>query len=153
MITANLQDIAQNDISGERFARAFAWLAETDLASLEPGRHEIDGNDIFANVMATTTMAPQEKSYEAHRVYADIHYVIEGEERIGTAPVADAEALQEFDEAADFCLYSYPDGDASWAVLHAGDFCVTPPADAHKPACCGEAGPAALRKICVKVRV
>lgn len=153
MITAKLQDISQNDISGARFAKAFAWLAETDLASLEPGRHEIDGDDIFVNVMAITTMAPAEKSYEAHRVYADIHVVIEGEERIGTAPIDACTALQEFNEADDFCLYSFPDEDASWAVIHAGEFCVTPPADAHKPACCGAAGPAPLRKACVKVRM
>ena len=153
MISAALSNLSQNSIAGERFAAAFAWLAKTDLASLEPGLHEICGNDVFANVMATTTMAPADKSYEAHRAYADIHVVIEGEERIGIAPVCACDALQDFDEAADFCLYSYPDANASWAVLHEGDFCVTPPSDAHKPACCGAAGPAPLRKICVKVRV
>ena len=153
MITAALSDRFQNDISGERFAKAFAWLASTDLAALEPGRNEIDGDDIFANVMATTTSAPAEKNYEAHRAYADIHCVIAGEERIGIAPVAACDALQDFDEAGDFSLYTYPDEDATWVVLRPGDFCVTPPADAHKPACCGPAGPAELRKVCVKVRM
>ena len=75
------------------------------------------------------------------------------EERIGIAPVAACDALQDFDEAGDFSLYTYPDEDATWVVLHPGDFCVTPPADAHKPACCGPAGPAELRKVCVKVRL
>lgn len=153
MITAKLSDLSQNDISGERFAKAFAWLAATDLASLEPGRHDIEGDDIFANVMSTTTTPATEKNYEAHRAYNDIHFVIEGEERIGIAPVAACTALQDFDESGDFCLYSFSDEDATWVVLHEGDFCVTPPADAHKPACCVEGGSATLRKVCVKVRV
>jgi len=153
MIAAALIKRSQNDIAGTRFAAAFAWLASTDLAALEPGRYDIAGDDVFANVMATTTVAASEKSYEAHRAYADIHCVIEGEERIGIAPIGACAALQEFDEDADFCLYSYPDADASWVVLRAGEFCMTPPADAHKPACCGTAGPAPLRKVCVKVRV
>ena len=153
MITAALSDRFQNDISGERFAKAFAWLASTALAALEPGRNEIDGDDIFANVMTITSSAAIEKNYEAHRAYADIHCVIAGEERIGIAPVAACDALQDFDEAGDFSLYTYPDEDATWVVLHPGDFCVTPPADAHKPACCGPAGPAELRKVCVKVRL
>ena len=97
MITAALSDRFQNDISGERFAKAFAWLASTDLAALEPGRNEIDGDDIFANVMTITSSAASEKNYEAHRAYADIHCVIAGEERIGIAPVAACDALQDFD--------------------------------------------------------
>ncbi len=153
MIAASLNSISQNNIAAERFVRAFAWLEKTDLATLEPGRHDIDGDDLFVNVMAITSTVPADKNYEAHRAYADIHVVIEGEERIGIAPVGGCEEVSAYVEGDDYGLYTYPDDQATWVVLHAGDLCVTPPADAHKPACCGEGGPAPLRKVCIKVRL
>ena len=58
MIAASLNSISQNNIAAERFVRAFAWLEKTDLATLEPGRHDIDGDDIFVNVMAITSTVP-----------------------------------------------------------------------------------------------
>ena len=41
----------------------------------------------------------------------------------------------------------------AWVEMHEGDLVVTPPCDAHKPGCCTEAGPAKLKKACVKVLV
>lgn len=154
MIASALEDALFDDKTAARVAKAIAWLRATDMAALEPGRHDIEGDEIFANVMAIQSVPASQKSYEAHRSYLDIHYVIEGEELIGTAPVGECPALQEFSEADDFCLYGDPADAArvTWTLLRAGELCVTPPADAHKPACCaGE--PAPLRKACVKVLV
>ena len=118
------------------------------------GRHDVAGDEIFANVMAITSCPASEKNFEAHHSYIDIHYVIEGEELLGTAPVGECPALQEFNEADDFCLYGDPADPArvTWTLLRAGELCMTPPADAHKPACC-VGDPAPLRKACVKVLV
>ena len=81
-------DAAQFDAAtAKRLSRAMEWLGQTDMAALTPGRHDIDGDEIYANVMEVTTCAPAEKQFEAHHAYLDVHYVIEGEELIGTAPV------------------------------------------------------------------
>ena len=151
MLLCSLDDARLNDLSGERLGVALAWLAETDLASLEPGRHEIAGDEVFANVMAIETMPTQDKQFEAHRRYHDIHCVIEGAELIEIAPVEDCTALQDFDEEADFCLYEGPE-QVSRLILRPGDICLTPPSDAHKPGCAVGA-PAPLRKLVVKVAV
>ena len=106
MIFTSLADAAANDLSAERFQRALAFLARPDLAELEPGRHEIMGDEVFANVQELTTVPAGEKNYEAHRRYADIHYVISGTELIGVAPVAECAPVGEFSEADDFGLYT-----------------------------------------------
>lgn len=151
MLFASLANLSQNNVASDRFAKALAWLESTDLASLEPGRHDICGDEVFANVQELTTVNPGDKNYEAHRKYADIHYVISGVEKIGVAPVDECEAVCDFNEADDFGLFANPAREA-WVTLHEGELCVTPPADAHKPGCCTDE-PAALKKICVKVLV
>ena len=151
MIFTSLANASANDLSNARFAKALAFLSRDDLADLEPGRHEIDGDEVFANVQELSTVPAGEKNYEAHRRYADIHYVISGTELIGIAPVGECQPVGEFSEADDFGLFTPGDREA-WATLRPGELVVTPPCDAHKPGCCpGE--PAPLKKICVKVLV
>lgn len=153
MILASIANVSQNDLSGERFAKALAFLARPDLAELAPGRHEIDGDEVFANVQELVTVEPGEKDFEAHRRYADVHYVVSGTECLGVAPVGECEPVGDFSEADDFGLFRAT-GRESWAELREGDLVVTPPCDAHKPGCCAPgAGPAPLKKVCVKVLV
>lgn len=151
MIFTSLADAARNDVTSARMAKALEFLARPDLAELAPGRHEIMGDEVFANVQELTTVRPGEKNYEAHRRYADVHYVISGEELMGVAPVGECEPVGEFSEADDFGLYVPGDREA-WATLRPGDLVVTPPCDAHKPGCC-PSEPAPLKKVCVKVLV
>ncbi len=152
MLCSSLSDYAQNVICAEDMDKVLAFLSRDDIAEVECGRHEIDGERIYANVMEIETAPASSKAYEAHRRYADVHFVIRGEEHFGVAPVAELEPAGEFSEKDDFGLYGEPERE-SWAILRAGDLVVTPPCDAHKPGCCGEAGPAPLKKICVKVLV
>ena len=151
MIFTSLANAGQNDLSAERFQKALEFLARPDLAELAPGRHDVMGDEVFANVQELTTTPAAEKNYEAHRRYADIHYVVKGSELMGIADVNECEAIGGFNDADDFGLYAAPARE-SWVTLREGDLVVTPPADAHKPGCCpGE--PAPLKKICVKVLV
>lgn len=153
MIYSSLANLGANVLSEERVAKALAFLAREDLAGLEGGRHEICGDEVFANVQEIVTVPADEKDYEAHRRYADIHYVISGTELIGVAPVGECASVGEFSEADDFGLFA-PGGRESWVVVCPGELVVTPPCDAHKPGCCPlGTEPAPLKKICVKVLV
>lgn len=153
MIFTSLANASANDITDGRLAKALAFLSRDDLAGLAPGRHDIDGDEVFANVQELTTVPADEKGYEAHRRYADVHYVISGTELIGIAPVGECSAAGEFSEADDFGLYA-PGDRESWVTLRPGELVVTPPCDAHKPGCCPPGSdPAPLKKICVKVLV
>lgn len=151
MLFSSLKNAPHNDVSAERVQKALVWLAGTDMSQIECGRHDIMGDEVFANVMEFTTVPATEKNYEAHRRYADIHFVIKGEERLAVAPIDEVKPVCDFNEADDFGLYADPAREA-WVTLHEGDIVLTPPEDAHKPGCCVDE-PAPLKKICVKVLV
>ena len=151
MLFSSLSDYTQSVIPAARMAKVLEFLSRDDLAAIECGRHDIVGDEVFANVMEFTTVPAAEKNYEAHRRYADIHYVISGVERLAVAPIDEVEPVCDFNEEDDFGLYANPAREA-WVTLHEGDIVVTPPEDAHKPGCCEDA-PAPLKKICVKVLV
>lgn len=66
---------------------AIAYLQQHGTDGLTAGRNEVDGDNVFINRFAYTTMPEAETAFEAHRRYLDIHLVVEGEELIGIAPI------------------------------------------------------------------
>lgn len=151
MLATHLETIEKYDFLSGRLRKAYEFLRRPDLATIEPGLHPIDGEKVFANVQEFITIAQSEKHFEAHRRYADVHYVVSGEELLGIAPVSELTPISEFDEETDFGLYGDPKR-CSWVVLHPGELVITMPEDAHKPGC-SLADPMLLRKVCVKVRL
>ena len=151
MLVSRLEDVHKYLAYTARFEKAFTWLRTADLASLPLGVHIIDGDRITANIQEFDTVSSSEKAYEAHRRYADIHYVIAGEELVSIAHVSQVQPLQAFDEQADFCLYSEP-ASCMLIPLQADEFVVAYPEDAHKPGCALTA-PSHIRKVCIKVLV
>lgn len=150
MLFSRVDHAEENDYLSERMRKAFEFLRESDLETLPLGRNEIDGDDVFANVMEYETAPAETKSYEAHRAYYDVHCVVFGEEFVRCVPVEGLTASTEFDVESDFALYDY-DGPSTSVLLRAGEICVTAIEDAHKPGCC-VAAPAKVRKVVVKVR-
>lgn len=151
MIFAPLDLYGLDPVTSARLDRALDWLRTVDPSTLELGRNDIDGDDIFANVLRFETSPAGSKSYEAHRLYLDVHYVFEGTEVIGITPTKDCLPQGDYNQEDDYCMYD--DGSQeSWVTLKPGDFCVTPPYDAHKPGCCAEK-PEPLYKAVVKVKI
>jgi len=119
------------------------------LAAVTPERFPADtvelmGRQVFANPVTLTTKPEDACVFEAHRRYADVHYIIEGCEKIVVADVAGATLRGTFDTVSDFGLFDCRGGTA--CILHPGDFLVCFPHDAHRVAIApGE--PAAVRKL------
>ena len=67
--------------------KAVAWLQQADLAALPTGRHEIDGDKLYAMVNEYTTEPKEKRRAEAHRKYVDVQCLVQGEEIIGYAPL------------------------------------------------------------------
>ena len=61
MLVTNLTHANGNDYLDQRFAKAYAFLAQDGLDALPLGRNEIDGDDVFANVQEYDTVAASEK--------------------------------------------------------------------------------------------
>ena len=86
----------------ERWDKAFTFLKENDLTKMEPKRYDIDGNNVYVMFSEYLSKEDTVARYEAHRLYADIQYVISGRELIGVAPLAGLkDVLVPYDEAKD----------------------------------------------------
>lgn len=129
--------------------RALEYARAHDLSPLEKGRHDIDGDALYFNVAEYTTGASGEKSYEAHRDYIDVHYMIRGEERVEVAFVSSMEQ-GEYQPEGDYLPVSGTA--AACATLRPGDFLVCYPEDGHKPGVQADA-PMGIKKAIFKVAV
>jgi YhcH/YjgK/YiaL family protein len=130
----------------ERLAAALRFLQETDLVSLQPGKYEIDGANVYATIQESITKPMEQGFWEAHRKYIDIHYVIEGMERIGYANIERLKAGQ-YDEEKDFQVL---EGEGEYFTLTPGFFVIMAPRDAHKPGIAVN-GVAPVKKLVIKI--
>ena len=126
--------------------RGLKFLAQTDFSQLPDGPVDIDGKNVFANIMTVETK-PDNDTPEAHRRYIDIQYLASGNERIGVGPL---EAMREEVEARpDNDIWFYH-GDLDLVTIGDGRFAVLFPGDAHAP-CIAVDKPQTVRKVVVKV--
>lgn len=150
MLVTALTTANANDYLSERFRTAYDFLSRADLAELPLGRNEIDGENVYANVLEYDTVPATEKELEAHRDYYDVQFVVSGEELLQYALCDGLATVQDYNEQDDFCLLKTPEPVTSIA-LHAGELAIFAPEDAHKPGC-ALSKPTHVRKIVVKVR-
>lgn len=134
---------------GPRLQAAFEYLAKTDFAGMAPGRHDIDGNKVYALVQQYETKPRDKGVWEAHRRYVDVQYVAAGIEAMGYAPVANLTVTQAYSPTNDCALFA---GTGDFITARAGTFVVFFPADAHMPCLASEA-PVPVQKVVVKVAV
>lgn len=130
-----------------RLRTAFEWLDKTDVASLEVGRHVIDGDDIFVNVSELDLRPRSAAALEVHNEYIDIQVVFGGEEEFGWSPrSAVASPRAEFDVEKD--IQFFEDEPQTFYTVREGQFTILMPQDAHAPML----GEGHVRKLIFKVR-
>lgn len=148
MILSSLSDADRYRDWHPLFAQAFEFLRNTDLVALAPGRHAVEGEDIFAIVEHCRGRTRAQARLESHRRYIDIQLVLEGVDEMGWKPLAQCtQPLGEFDAGRDICFYD--DVPSSWVATPAGAFCIFFPDDAHAPLV--SAG--MIRKLVMKIAV
>lgn len=129
------------------FPRAFEFLRRSDLADLEPGRHEIDGDDLYAVVVKAAGQPKDQAKLEAHRKYIDIQFIVAGLDEMGWRNTASCKNIDEpFDTACDAAIFTDPV--SSWVTVQSEHFAVFFPEDAHAPG----TGPGEFHKVVLKVR-
>lgn len=133
-----------------RYKKAVEFLKNTDLESLAPGKYEIDGKNVFANVTEYTTIPWEEAKFESHRDYTDIQYMIQGTETMAYARADQLKESVPYNEEKDVVFYNN-DNPGLNAVVKAGEYMIFHPWDGHKPkALAGE--PAKVKKVIVKIK-
>jgi len=133
MITDMLKNASQYECLGERFQRAFAYLQATDLTALAPGRYEIDGDKLFMLIQEYETRALSAGKWEAHKLYADIQYIIKGKEQMGYAVLSAMDGADDQTPTKDIIIFTTDNGAGSFVRHTAGQFSVFFPQDAHMP--------------------
>jgi len=146
-----LDSLTQSDLYcalHPRFAAAFEFLHSADLKTLTPGKHAIQGEQLFAIVEDGAGRTRAEAKLECHRRYIDIQLVLEGVDEMGWKPLAECvDPATDHDDARDIRFFN--DAPASWIATPPGSFCLFFPADAHAPLV--SAG--RIRKVVVKIAV
>ena len=106
MIFDSLKNSALYYPVSPRLEKAFGFIASTDWETMEPGIHELDGKDIYVNVMEPELKKPADAKLEIHDAYIDIQVLIRGEqETFGWSERADLrKPLGEFDAGKDIML-------------------------------------------------
>ncbi|EHG7890207.1 MULTISPECIES: N-acetylneuraminate anomerase [Citrobacter] len=115
-----------------------------------PGRYELQGDNIFMNVMQFATQSPEQKKAELHREYIDIQVLLSGEERILFGMTDSARQCEEMHVEDDYQLCSQI-ADEQAMVLKPGRFVIFMPGEPHKPGCVVKA-PMDIKKVVIKVR-
>lgn len=98
---------------------------------IKDGKVEIDGDNLWCNVASYEVNPDNPLKYEAHREYADVQVMVEGEELFGWANINDCTITEDFKEGSDIAFMDAPNG--QFFALRKGYFAVFFPEDAHAP--------------------
>jgi YhcH/YjgK/YiaL family protein len=129
-------------------ASAFQFVLSNDATQLSDGRHDIDGDNVFALVFGYDTKDENECITEAHYAHIDLHYIISGEEMIGQANL-NGQVPLESNLEKDYAFYKT---DLNYLKLVPGKFAIFFPHDIHLT---GKKvnEVSSLRKMVVKIKV
>ncbi len=136
----------------KNFEKAFDFIKKAIAEDLPNGRHEINGTDLFANIMEYTIAPEKAGIYEGHENYIDIQFIVSGAERIDVTEIAKTTVTTPYNPEKDIAFYDGGDGLVR-GVLENGDFSILFPNDIHRPGMPVKDTPTHVKKIVVKVRV
>jgi len=152
MIVTTLSELWRYQGLNARLDQAFDWLKNAPWNDLPIGKHEIQGDEIYALVQEYETKEPDQCKFESHRLYIDIQVILEGKEIIEALPVQLLEISEPY--TPDIAFYKLPTQvkvKAHSLAMGAHDIAIFFPEDAHRP-CMRIGGRAeSVRKVVVKV--
>lgn len=130
------------------FETGFKFLKNQSIEQLKDGKNVIDGDRLFALVMATEGKGKENTVFETHRKYIDIQFTVSGCDTIGWDEQArctpDSKGYNPDDD-----VEFYTERPTLWIPVSSGRFAIFFPEDAHAPL----GTDAFVRKIVIKVAV
>ncbi|MBI3713523.1 MAG: YhcH/YjgK/YiaL family protein [Burkholderiales bacterium] len=150
MFVGHLQD--HNAPLPAQIAAAIQHLRETDYSNMEPGKYPIDGEQMFALVQDPLTQDWSTGFPEFHRRYADVQYLLSGEEAIAyLPPTPQAEIRDNFLAERDIAFVQ-PQENETRIVLTPGMFAVFYPGELHRP-CRAVSKLMRIKKVVIKIEI
>lgn len=114
------------------FGAALTFLRRTDLASLAEGRHEVNGDKVYAVVAKGPGRSAEEALLETHDNYIDIQFVLDGTDTMGWKARKDlGTPTKAYDPERDVAFFS--DAPDAWTAVKPGMFAIFFPEDGHMP--------------------
>jgi len=133
-----------------RIKAALNYLATTDFSSIEAGRYEIDGNNLFVLVQKYDSIPKEQGKWECHRKYIDIQFIAEGIEQIGFSNIDNMKVITEYNPEKDIAILS---GEGDYVTVVKGSYGIFFPQDAHQPKMAPKNVPGPVRKVVIKVKI
>ena len=149
MVTDRLVNAPHYRPLSPRIATALDYVASHDFAKMADGRHDIEGDHMFALVQRYSSKPLSEGRWEAHKKYIDLQLVVSGTEQIGYVSI-DQLTAEPYDAERDLTWLSGTAGE--WITLPAGHFMLLWPGDAHMPQIAAGASSEVL-KVVVKIEM
>ncbi len=126
------------------FPKVVEWLQHNDLNTIPVGHYELQGKDLFVNIVDSAPKGREEAKLETHNRMIDIQIAIGGTEEHGykhrsllsDAPYNAESDISFYDEAPD-----------AYITMRPGQFVIYFPQDGHAPAIT----PVTLRKAIFKI--
>ncbi len=150
MVKDNISNAKQYYGLSERFEKALKALQQLTAENYPKDRVYVDGDDVFFWVSPVDTNPPDDEMYEAHIKYADIQYVISGEEYMGWELKQNLECREACKPGEDIEWYR---GNGTMLRFGEGDFAIFFPDDAHMPCRNNGKDPCKSLKAVAKVRI
>lgn len=130
------------------YLQALQFIADTDLADLENGKHLIDGDNVFVNIVDSQMKTPEAARLEVHNKYIDIQVPLSGSESFGVKPRSECREFEgEFNEEKDIQFIA--DKDWTTVTVEVGEAITFDPETAHAPLI----GEGTIHKAIFKVKV
>lgn len=149
MIFGNINDIKQyNTLSNnDNFKIALDYIKSNNFMDEVNMKLNLKDDEVFAFKNRVNTKE-FENYFEVHHKYADIFYVIDGQENVYFAKASELHPVEQFIETDDIIHGSVDNYQK--ITLHKGDYIILFPEDAHAP---GRGDGSILEKLVVKVKV
>lgn len=110
--------------------KAFAFMKDKNLKELPAGKYPIDGDHVFATITEGPDKDLDKTTWESHRKYIDLQYIITGKEKIGVESLANTTVTKPYDEAKDGANYT---ATGKFYTATPEEFYLFFPADVHRP--------------------
>lgn len=131
-----------------RFKQAFDFLHKTDLVALPLGKHELDGSNLYVNVVEINGKSAEDARMETHKRYIDIQVPISAPETMGWMPVDKLNVITEpYNTEKDVAFFA--DKTTNFVHVETSSFAVFFPTDGHQPGI----AEGVVKKLIIKVLV
>ncbi len=139
----------QNYAFGSAWSEVMSWIEQHAAGCEEGFALTLSGCRIGVSGVETRTVDCA--LYESHRVMADIHVILDGEEWMYIAPCKGLKGISPYDEARDIMFHVLPPSETARLTLHPGIFALVFPWDAHMPLVAVEGRISRVRKLVAKI--